>query len=346
MSYGIPNPYVATTHPYPSPATGGKGGSWIRPVHTFPYMRSVQSVFLPSHFNDGNPALRGLGDVNAANGVFGTSQGGGGVFGPSLYGLGDTGEDIDAIAAFILNSRTTSPAAFDVQTHFRAWYNGLYFWQKDDDAKAKAENYRRQFIDANAVVSKATAPTSTAPAPSFMPMINDPNAPVATKGPTAPALTGQASGQSGDPRVSELQGYLNRVLKTAGLTALDQDGKLGAKGCGAIAWYRGPGRSLASASTAAAIDANLGAMGAIYASVCAVKGSTAPGGGGATTVKAPSVYVATPPVATPPVATPPVAPPPEEPAKASAMGAGTWAMIGGGLLAVGLAVVGKKKGWF
>jgi hypothetical protein len=28
------------------------------------------------------------------------------------------------------------------------------------------------------------------------------------------------------------------------------------------------------------------------------------------------------------------------------MGAGTWAMIGGGVLAVGLAVVGKKKGWF
>jgi hypothetical protein len=27
-------------------------------------------------------------------------------------------------------------------------------------------------------------------------------------------------------------------------------------------------------------------------------------------------------------------------------GAGTWAMIGGGVLAVGLAVVGKKKGWF
>jgi len=35
-----------------------------------------------------------------------------------------------------------------------------------------------------------------------------------------------------------------------------------------------------------------------------------------------------------------------EPATASVMGSGTWAMIGGGLLAVGLAVVGKKKGWF
>ena len=272
MAYEVPNPYVATTHPYP---TRFHGGIWTRPTFGMPYMRSVQSVFKPSDFNDGNPALRGLGDVNAANGVFGTEQKGGGVFGPSLYGLG---------------------------------------------------------------LGTLGADYST----TFQPMIDDPNAVVAFKGPTAPQLRGQGSGESGDSRVSELQGYLNRVLATAGLTSLTQDGKLGAKGCGAIAWYRGPGRSLASASTAAAIDANLGAMGTIYSAVCATKGATAPGGGGSTTtvVKAPPVYAAPPVVVAPPPA------PPVEPAKASMMGAGTWAMIGGGVLAVGLAVVGKKKGWF
>ena len=87
MAYGVSNPYTATTHPYP---TRYHGGIWTRPVFGMPYQRAVQSVFKPTDFNDGNPGLRGMGEVlfDAYDGVFGTPKDGGGVFGPSLYGLG------------------------------------------------------------------------------------------------------------------------------------------------------------------------------------------------------------------------------------------------------------------
>lgn len=343
MAYGVPNPYVATTHPWP---TRFRGGIWTRPTFGMPYMRSVQSVFKPSDFNDGNPALRGLGDTNAANGVFGTSQGGGGVFGPSLYGLGsDDKADLDAIYENVSGMLRTAPtqARAAIQS-FQDWYNGIKndLWISGSQV-AEAKQRQAEIID---MITESRATTTAkasayTPPPTYALPSTTTNTGGSTPAASSGGLRGQAAGQTGDSRVRELQIYLNRVLATAGLSVIDQDGKLGPKGCGAIAWYRGPGRSLASADTAAAIDANLAALGGIYSVVCAKKGATAPGGSGGTVVKAPPVYVAPLVVDS--------APPPStqaEPAKASMMGAGTWAMIGGGVLAVGLAVVGKKKGWF
>ncbi len=259
MAYGIPNPYAATTHPYP---TRYHGGIWTRPVFGFPYVTSLQSVFKPTDFNDANPALRGLGEmlVTTGNGVFGEPSGGGGVFGPSLYGLG-----------------------YDAPTFYP-----------------------------NATVAAA-----------------------ASSAPQAPPLKGQGKGESGDPRVAELQGYLNRVLTAAKLPTLSTDGKLGPKACGAIAWYSTTGRSLASSTTAAAIDQNLAAVGAQYAKVCATLTAVAPAT--ATVVTA---------VTAPPKATAPVAPTPLPGGSGGSVDPLTLAMIGGGLLAVGVAYVGARKGWF
>lgn len=47
---GVPTPYVAHVHPYPAPATGGKGGSWTRPVFDFPSVKSPQAVLKPDDF--------------------------------------------------------------------------------------------------------------------------------------------------------------------------------------------------------------------------------------------------------------------------------------------------------
>lgn len=290
MSYGVPNPYVVTTHPYP---TRYHGGIWTRPTFGMPYMRSVQSVFKNDDFNDGNPALRGLGsDVNVGNGVFGTARDGGGVFGPSLYGLGSQGDDIDAIASMILSTPTVSTAAFDTQTEVRAWYSNLGPFDKSfsDDALAKAISYRDRFNAAN--VRGAPSPTSTAPAGS------------ATQPVTAEAT-------------KAIQQTLSAALVNAGYQPITADGKLGPGTCGAIAWYQSKVNP---------------AAGAQFATVCATKKPwTTPtkkssGGGSA----------------------PPAAPLAVEPVQAGMMGgdSGTWAMIAGGALAIGLAVVGKKKGWF
>jgi len=44
---GVPTPYVAHVHPYP---TRYHGGIWTRPVFGFPYVKSPQSVFKPDDF--------------------------------------------------------------------------------------------------------------------------------------------------------------------------------------------------------------------------------------------------------------------------------------------------------
>lgn len=292
--FGVPNPYVSTTHPYP---TRFHGGSWVRPSFSFPRMVSVQSVFKCDDFNDGNPALRGLGgDYSVGNGVFGTAQGGGGVFGPSLYGLGGAADDIDAIAQYILNTPTVSSAAFDIQTLFRGWYNALTWFSKDDDALAKANSYRDQFNAAN--VAGGTAP--------------------------APAPSGGGGDAFSPGTIANLQTLLNATLTKSGYNAITPDGKIGPATCGAIQTYR-------------QITGNPQA-GDSYDSICATKQPwrtpSRAGGGGA-------------PSYTPPVAArTPTSVPGQQPAQAGMMGAGTWAMIAGGVLAIGVAVVGKKRGWF
>lgn len=210
--FEVPNPYVSTTHPYP---TRYHGGIWTRPVFGYPRMVSVQSVFKCDDFNDGNPALRGLnGDYQVGNGVFGTANGGGGVFGPSLYGLSGAADDIDAIANYILNTGTISTRAFDIQTEFRNWYNGLSWFGKDDDALAKANSYRNQFNAANVAGGGGAAP----PAP----------------GPT-PAPSGDAFSKAS---ITNLQQLLNATLVKAGYNPLTPDGSLGPGTCGAIQTYR------------------------------------------------------------------------------------------------------------
>ncbi len=291
MSYGVPNPYVVTTHPYP---TRYHGGIWTRPTFGMPTMRSVQSVFKNTDFNDGNPGLRGLGtDVNVGNGVFGTARAGGGVFGPSLYGLGGQGDDIDAIASMILSTPTRSTAAFDVQAEFRSWYGSLGPFDKSfsDDAFAKAASYRERFNAANVSGSLSTA---------------------------QPAPAGSATQAVTEGATKAIQQTLSAALVNAGYQSITADGKIGPGTCGAIAWYQKTVNP---------------AAGAQFAAACAAKQPwTAPtkksaGGGGYT---------------------PPAAPVPVEPLQAGLMGgdSGTLAMIAGGALAIGLAVIGKKKGWF
>jgi hypothetical protein len=88
---------------------------------------------------------------------------------------------------------------------------------------------------------------------------------------TNTASTGLAL-KSPDSRVSELQGLLNRVLTANGYNTLGTpDGKLGKGTCGAIDWYLTTGHSLASASTAQQIQANLAYTGALYDAACAGK---------------------------------------------------------------------------
>jgi len=298
--YEVPNPYVSTTHPYP---TRYHGGIWTRPVFGYPRMVSVQSVFKCDDFNDGNPALRGLnGDYQVGNGVFGTANGGGGVFGPSLYGLAGQADDIDAIANYILNTGTVSTAAFDLQSQFRSWYNNLGPYDRNfsDDVMAKATSYRAQFNAAN--VSGGTAPLQ-------------------------PATTSSSGGGGGDAfskaSITNLQQLLNASLVKAGYNPLTPDGALGPSTCGAIQTYRQITGNPQSGNT--------------YDSFCATKKPwNAPtkagsGGGGGTPTYVP----------------PPVAPTTPQPTmQAGMLGAGAWAMVAGGVLAIGVAVVGKKKGWF
>ena len=295
MAYGIPNPYVSTTHPFPSPATGGKGGIWTRPVFGFPFQRAVQNGFKPSDFNDGNPALRGLGELlfNAENGVFGTAKGGGGVFGPSLYGLGDDAAPctMPEVCGQVLNS----PAAQAQMDMSLLDVNGNFTLYCADPA------YQSHISDAcTAAIAAAT------PAP--------------------PVDAGQAGSSLDKTAVMAVQQTLNGALTKAGYRALTVDGVPGPAMCGAITWYR------AQTGNATA--------GQQYDSICSTKASTPPSKASAASSYSAPVYKA-------PAASAASKPAAATSTKSSMMpSAGTLAMIGGGVLAIGLAVVGKKKGWF
>lgn len=273
MAYEVPNPYVATTHPYP---TRYHGGLWTRPVFGFPRMESVQSNFKRDDFNDGNPALRGLGMLfNAENGVFGTARNGGGVFGPSLYGMG-------------LGADCALPSSCQMAQRNASQYFNVSILDGYCDASPDTQN--EIYSECNkALVAAAQAQASAPPAAST---------------PITPA------------QISNLQSMLNSALVAAGYNPIAADGKIGPGTCGAIKWYR----------TAKGVPT----AGVTFDPICATKGSTAP-------TRRTSGGAAPPPA--------PVAPPPVAVASASPS-AGTLAMIGGGVLAVTLAVVGKKKGWF
>lgn len=94
---GVPSPYVARVHPYP---TRYHGGIWTRPVFGMPRVAKVQSVFRPVNFYP--PAQSGLGEscgcgaspdglgdplIQAGDGVFRYPRtGGGGIFNRALAG--------------------------------------------------------------------------------------------------------------------------------------------------------------------------------------------------------------------------------------------------------------------
>lgn len=277
--YGVPNPYVSTTHGYP---TRYHGGIWTRPVFGMPYQPAVQSVFKPTDFNDGNPALRaqhGLGEAlfEAYEGVFGVQRQGGGVFGPSLYGLGAD----CAVPAECAEAKARAAQYFNtslVDGYCDADSNSQNeIWSICTEALRKADA---------AALARTTAPASTT------------------------FTTAQ---------VKALQTTLSTALKAAGYPGISVDGNLGPGTCGAIAWYqKQTGNPTAGAS---------------FAAVCATKQpwvmpskGGAPLPGGPATYQAPTQFAYT--------------PPSSGPSKA------TMFAIGGGAIAVALAVFGKKQGWF
>lgn len=92
---GVPTPYVAHVHPYP---TRFHGGIWTRPVFGMPQIQTPTTVFMPPRDIDmqpdkpytGNPfaGLRGLGDLqyDVGEGIFRPGGYGGGVFDGNLAG--------------------------------------------------------------------------------------------------------------------------------------------------------------------------------------------------------------------------------------------------------------------
>lgn len=112
-SEGVPTPYVAHVHPYP---TRFHGGIWTRPVFGMPQMQTPTTVFLPPRDIDmqpdqpytGNPfagALgRGLGDLqyDVGEGIFRPGGYGGGVFDGNLSGapaLGKRGRGVSGMGS-------------------------------------------------------------------------------------------------------------------------------------------------------------------------------------------------------------------------------------------------------
>ena len=91
---GVPSPYVAHVHPYP---TRFHGPIYTRPVFGFPWVESPQAVFKPNDFTpygdegpDRETGTAGLGDLqyNTGRGVFRPGGRGGGIFDTTLAGLG------------------------------------------------------------------------------------------------------------------------------------------------------------------------------------------------------------------------------------------------------------------
>jgi hypothetical protein len=84
---GVPNPYTAHVHPYP---TRFHGAIYTRPVFELPYVRSPHAVFKPDDFYE-YYGVKGLGSLGF--GAFGSSLGNGTIGGNTL-GLGATGTPI------------------------------------------------------------------------------------------------------------------------------------------------------------------------------------------------------------------------------------------------------------
>jgi hypothetical protein len=89
---GVPTPYVAHVHPYP---TRFHGGIWTRPQFGFPQMQAPASVFIPGRDIEMMPdkpytgsGMNGLGDLqyDVGDGIFKPGGYGGGVFDGNLSG--------------------------------------------------------------------------------------------------------------------------------------------------------------------------------------------------------------------------------------------------------------------
>jgi hypothetical protein len=79
---GVPSPFVAHQHPYP---TRYHGGIWTRPEFSFPYVSSPFEVFMPRDFAGlgcgCSSPKSGVGDWNTEDGVFrDPREAGGGIF--------------------------------------------------------------------------------------------------------------------------------------------------------------------------------------------------------------------------------------------------------------------------
>ena len=85
---GVPNPYVAHVHPYP---TRFHGGIWTRPVFGTPFVMNPASVFKPDDFYE-YYGVKGIGGVGSFEG---SSLGG------SSLGLGATGGPIYYLASSV-----------------------------------------------------------------------------------------------------------------------------------------------------------------------------------------------------------------------------------------------------
>lgn len=123
---GVPTPYVAHVHPYP---TRFHGGIWTRPVFGMPSQQQTSSVFIPGRDIDmqpdrpyTGPGIQGLGQVgwDVGDGVFRPGGYGGGVFDGNLAGapaLGKRGRG-RALRGFGDLPAGVAPASASDQTNF------------------------------------------------------------------------------------------------------------------------------------------------------------------------------------------------------------------------------------
>jgi hypothetical protein len=95
---GVPTPFVAHVHPYP---TRFHGAIWTRPQFAFPQMQAPQSVFIPGRDIEMMPdkpytgsGMQGLGELqyNVGDGIFKPGGYGGGVFDGNLSGTPPLGK--------------------------------------------------------------------------------------------------------------------------------------------------------------------------------------------------------------------------------------------------------------
>lgn len=151
-----------------------------------------------------------------------------------------------------------------------------------------------------------------------MPKIDSGTA-VPQTGTSAPPLA------SKDPRVKSLQSYLNKVLASAAYAPIGVDGDVGPQTCGAIAWYKATGRSIATGTTRDRIDENLSYLGAYYDKACAAKKPWKP-------PAKPSVVSVKPAPSTAPASQPPplAYQPPMSTATKAVIGMGVGALVVGG----------------